>query len=267
MVVVGGGPTGLETAGALHELYNFVLKNEYRQSRGVEAKVYLVEALDQLLLPYPKRLQQSALDQLESLGVKVILSNPLAEISDKQVVLKNGQTINTHTLIWAAGVKASPLSSMLGVELQKGGRVPITPELEVIGREHIYVVGDMAYLEDDQGQPYPMLIPVAKQQGILAAQNILRRAANEQPQAFQYNDRGIMATIGRRRAVAWIYNRIPLTGFIAWLAWLGLHLLWLLGFRNRLNVLVNWVWNYLTYDRSVRIILKPDRKTNSAQVE
>lgn len=267
MVVVGGGPTGLETAGALHELYNFVLKNEYRQSPGVEAKVYLVEALDSLLLPYPQSLQQSALAQLESLGVKVILGNPLTELSDKQVTLKDGQVINTHTLIWAAGVKASPLSAMLDVDLQKGGRVPITQELEVIGREAIYVVGDMAYLEDAQGQPYPMLIPVAKQQGILAAQNIVRQIAGEQPQPFEYNDRGIMATIGRRRAVAWIYNRIPLTGFIAWLAWLGLHLLWLLGFRNRLNVLVNWVWNYLTYDRSVRIILKPDRSPTRSPVE
>ncbi len=259
MVVVGGGPTGLETSGALHELYNFVLKNEYRQSPNVEAKVYLVEATGQLLIPYPKQLQESALQQLESLGVKVILNNPLAEITHNQIVLKDGTVIHTHTIIWAAGVKASPLSAMLDVELKKGGRIPITPQLQAVGRESVYVVGDMAWLEDAEGQPYPMLIPVAKQQGILAAKNILRRIAHEDQQGFQYVDRGIMATIGRSRAVAWIYNRIPLTGFIAWVAWLGLHLLWLMGFRNRLNVFVNWMWNYLTYDRSVRIILKPER--------
>ena len=145
---------------------------------------------------------------------------------------------------------------MLDVAVRRDGRVPITPTLAVLGQEHLYAIGDMAYLEDEAGQPYPMLIPVAQQQGVLAAQNILAHIAGRPPRTFSYHDRGIMATVGRRRAVAWIFNRIPLQGFIAWLAWLVLHLMTLLGFRNRLNVFVNWVWNYFTYDRSVRIILE-----------
>lgn len=247
MVVVGGGPTGLETAGALHELYNFVLRREYRQAEGVTAKVILVEATDRLLAPFPESLQQSALKQLRSLGVEVVLANPVAEIAADHVTLKDGRVIPTYTLVWAAGVKASSMGSMLGVTLQPGGRVAVKPSLEMIEREHIYVIGDMAYLEDEKGQPYPQLIPVAKQQGKLAAKNILRRAKGEQEVAFTYRDRGIMATIGRSRAVAWLYNRVPLTGWFAWVTWLFLHLLWLLGFRNRLNVVVNWIWNYFVF--------------------
>ncbi|MBZ0296074.1 MAG: NAD(P)/FAD-dependent oxidoreductase [Anaerolineae bacterium] len=263
IVVVGGGPTGLETSGALHELYNHVLNREY-QFENLHARVVLVEAVDRLLLPYPENLQRAAQHQLESLGVEVILNDPVDKLQGNQLILKSGHIIPTSTVIWTAGVKASPLAEMLGVELKRGGRVPVEPTMEVIGQEAVYVVGDMAYLEDDEGQAYPMLIPVAKQEGILAAQNILRRTNGESQKPFQYHDRGIMATIGRRRAVAWIYNRIPLTGFIAWLAWLGLHLLWLMGFRNRLNVLVNWIWNYLTYDRSVRIILQPQSNQSAA---
>jgi len=126
-------------------------------------------------------------------------------------------------------------------------------------------VGDLAYLEDERGEPYPMVIPVAKQQGQRAARNILRRARSEPQRSFHYHDRGLMATIGRSRAVAWIYHRVQLTGFIAWVAWLGLHLITLMGFRNRLNVFVNWVWNYLTYDRTVRIILEHAARDASEQ--
>lgn len=266
MVVVGGGATGLETAGALHELYNHVLRNEYRQAEGVTAKVILIEATDRLLAAFPEPLQQSALQQLRSLGVEVILSNPVAEITPDHVTLNDGRVIPTHTLVWAAGVKASPMGSMLGVPLQRGGRVAVKPTMELIDRDHVYVVGDMAYLEDADGHPYTQTIPVAKQEGKLAASNILRRATGQPEADFVFHDRGIMATIGRSRAVAWLYNRVPLTGWFAWVAWLFLHLIWLLGFRNRLNVLVNWVWNYLTYDRSVRLILEP-RASQTAEQE
>jgi NADH dehydrogenase len=150
------------------------------------------------------------------------------------------------------------MAKMLGVELKKNGTIPIEKTTEVKGLERVYAVGDIAHLPDSKGQPYPMLIPVAKQQGILAAKNILRHLNGEKPETFQYVDRGIMATIGRRRAVAWLYYKIQLTGFVAWAAWLGLHIVTLLGFRNRLNVFVNWMWNYLTYDRSVRILLEPE---------
>jgi NADH dehydrogenase len=184
-----------------------------------------------------------------------MLNAPVAEVAPDHIVLKDGTTIPTHTLIWAAGVKSAPLAQMLGVPLARGGRVPVQPTLEVRGLEDVYVIGDMAYLEDAAGQPYPMLAPVAQQGGILAARNILRRQAGQAQVAFRYSDRGTMATIGRNRAVAWVFNRIPLTGFIAWVAWLALHLVTLIGVRNRLGVLLNWAWNYLTYDRSVRIIL------------
>jgi NADH:ubiquinone reductase (H+-translocating) len=256
IVVVGGGPTGLETSGALHELYNYVLDNEYPGLRDSNAHVILVEATDRLLLPFPEKLQKSARKQLESLGVKVIVGNPIVEVTPDHIRLKDGTVIPTYTLVWAAGVKATSVASMLDVPLGRAGRVPANPTLEVPDREHIYVIGDIAYLENDSGQPYAMLIPVAKQQGRLAAKNILRVLEELPQQSFRYRERGIMATIGRSRAVAWIFNRVQLQGYLAWIAWLGLHLLWLLGFRNRLNVLINWVWNYLTYDRSVRIILE-----------
>ena len=256
MVVVGGGPTGLETAGALHELYNHVLRQEYRQADDMTAHVVLIEAADHLLSPFPAGLQQSALDQLTSLGVEVILGSSVKDADDHSIRLQDGREIPTYTVIWAAGVKASPVGAMLDVELHRGGRVPVKPTLEVFGRENIYVVGDMSYLEDTDSHPYPQVIQVAKQQGKLAARNILKRTINQPEADFRYYDLGIMATIGRSRAVAWIYNRIPFTGYIAWVMWLGLHLVWLMGFRNRASVLVGWIWNYFTYDRSVRIILE-----------
>jgi len=259
-VVVGGGPTGLETAGALRELYRYIFSKEYAtQLPNLETRVVLVEREPHLLGTYPPRLRDAARRQLEDMGVEVILDNGVAEVAEDHVSLEDGRTIPTRTLIWAAGVKASPLAEMLDVPLRSLGRVPVHPTMEVIGQDKIYVVGDMAYLEDKKGEPYPMLIPVAKQQGMLAAQNILRRIQHQPQAAFRYDglrDRGIMATIGRSRAVAWIFYKVQLTGYVAWLAWLGLHLITLMGFRNRLNVFINWIWNYLTYDRSVRIILE-----------
>lgn len=256
LVVVGGGPTGIETAGALYELYNYVLKNEYGSvSPKMRARVILLEALPQLLSPYPERLQKAAKKQLESLGVEVMLNAMVSDVELDTIYLKDGRSISTHTLVWSAGVKTSPLVEKLGVDLQKGGRVPVEPNMQIVGQPDIYAVGDIAYLLDEEEKPYPQLIPVAKQQGILAANNILNEMAGKPMSTFSYSDRGIMATIGRSRAVAWIFYRIQLTGFLAWLAWLFLHLVALLGFRNRLSVFISWIWNYLTYDRSVRLIL------------
>ena len=257
VVVVGGGPTGLETAGAIQELVSHILAKEYeRQIPDFFSRVMLVEMADHLLDPYPARLQKAALRQLETLGVDVVLNSAVEEVADDHVRLAGGRIIPTYTLIWAAGVKASGMGDLLNVPLQKGGRVPVQPTMQVVGLDHIYVVGDMAFLKDKKGEPYPMLIPVAKQQGMLAAKNILRRIKGQPEREFHYIDRGIMATIGRSRAVAWIFYKVQLTGYLAWLAWLGLHLVTLLGFRNRATVFMNWVWNYLTYDRSVRIILE-----------
>lgn len=255
MVVVGGGPTGLETAGALYELYSFVLQSEYKLC-DMETRVVLVEATDNILAPYPEKLQESALKQIRSLGVEVMLGRMVSNVGQDYVEFKDGERIPTFTLVWAAGVRATAPAEMLGVAVQRGGRVPVTSQLEVIGLENVYVVGDLAYLQNPKdGQPYPQLIPVANQQGKLVSKNLLASLKGEEKQGFKYNDRGIMATIGRRRAVAWPFYRVQLTGWFAWVAWLGLHLIWLLGFRNQLSVFVSWVWNYLTYDRSVRIIL------------
>lgn len=256
IVVVGGGATGLETAGAISELYNKVLKQEYGKGTHLQAKVILVEATDRLLAPYPPRLQKSALKQLESLGVEVKLDLAVEEVQNNAVRLSDGEIINTYTLIWSAGVKASPLVQMLDVDLERGGRVPVRDNLVVIGRDDIYAVGDITYILDKEGNTYPQMIPVAQQQGKLVAKNIIRRIKGETEQPFIYRDRGIMATIGRSRAVAYLFNRIQLTGFMAWVTWLTLHIATLMGFRNRLNVFVNWMWNYFTYDRSVRIILE-----------
>lgn len=264
IVVVGGGPTGLETAGAIYELYNHVLNRDYPHT-NLQARVLLVELSDHLLSPYPPKLRDSALKQLTSLGVEVMLGRKVVGVTDTAVELDNGERIATHTLVWAAGMSASPFAQLLGVPLTRGGRIPVEPTLAVKGMTHVYAVGDIAYLEDAEGRGYPMLIPVAQQQGKLAANNILRHLSGLEQLQFVYNDRGTMATIGRSRAVAWIYNRWKLTGRLAWLAWLGLHLVMLLGFRNRLNVFINWMWNYITYDRSVRLILPIPPSENAKQ--
>ncbi len=256
MVVVGGGPTGLETAGALHELYSHVLQKEYKPLKDVPARVILVEAMDSLLGPYPSNLQRRAKEQLEDIGVEVVMGRLVTEVHEDRVVLDNDDVIRTYTLVWAAGVKASPLAQMLNIELARGGRIPVEPNLRTRDFENIYAIGDIAYLEDENGKPYPQLIPVAQQQAKQTAKNLLKRIAGQEEEAFSYRDRGSMATIGRSRAVAWMFNRIQMSGYIAWLAWLGLHLVTLLGFRNRVSVFVSWVWNYFTYDRSARIILE-----------
>jgi len=263
MVVVGGGATGIETAGAMYELYNHVLKQEYDDRQELKAKVILLEASDQLLAPYPPTLRESARKQLESVGVDVMTGAQVADAGKDFILLKDGREIKTHTIVWSAGVKASSLAEMLDVDLQRGGRVPVAGTMEVIGRDGIFVAGDMAYLEDEKGNPYPMLIPVANQQGELVAKNIINKLNGNAESNFKYSDRGIMATIGRTRAVAWLFYRVQLTGFLAWVAWLFLHLIMLMGFKNRISAFIHWMWNYFTYDRSVRIIVQADSLENT----
>ena len=251
-VVIGGGPTGLETAGALYELLNRVLTSEYKKKGQIKAEIYLVELLPNLLDTYPEKLQQSALRQLRDLGVNVILDNGVQEITEDGIQLRDGTRLTTRTIIWAAGVQGihPPVAN-----LSFPDKIPVKLTLETIEFKNIYAVGDTAYLPEEAGTAYPMVIPVAQQQGILAAKNILRGYQGKTKQPFQYYDRGSMATIGRKRAVAWIYNRVPISGFLAWLAWLFLHFVTLIGFRNKLVVLISWIWSYFTLDRSVRIIL------------
>lgn len=263
IVVVGGGATGLETAGAMRELYTHVLHKEYG---GLTPRVILVEALDTLLPPYPERLRDAARKQLESLGVEVVLGDPVAEAGEDYVRLQSGRVIPTHALIWSAGVSAAPTGKLMSAPVGKGSRIKVEPTLQVEGIERVYAVGDVAHLEEKDGQPYPMIIPVAQQQGSLAARNILRHAQGAAEVSFSYFDRGIMATIGRSRAVAWLFKRVQLTGFAAWVSWLGLHLLTLMGFRNRINVLIDWVWNYFQY-KPFRLILNvPARERPGAAI-
>jgi NADH dehydrogenase len=255
IVVVGGGPTGLETAGAIYELYNYVLEREYKAAH-LRARVILVEAQAHLLNAYPPKLRHSARQQIESLGVEVMTGSRVQEVGEDYVLLQNGTRIPTHTLVWSAGIKASPVAQLLGIDLAPSGRIPIESTTQVKGLVGVYAVGDIAHLLKEDGSPYPQVIPVAMQQGKLAAQNILRMAQGQPQNAFVYQNRGSMATIGRSRAVVWLYDRFPMTGYVAWVFWLGLHLVTLMGFRNRASVFISWVWNYFTYDRSVRIILE-----------
>ncbi len=259
IVVVGGGPTGLETAGALYELYNNVLQREYHHLHETPVRVILVELQDKLLAPYPERLQKAARRQLEEIGVEVMLETSVERVTEDTVHLSDGLVVRSKTLVWAAGVKASPFAESLGVELARRGRIPVKPTMELIERDRMYALGDVAYLEDDDGNPYPELIPIAQQQAELIAKNLLRREAGEVEESFTYFDKGTMATIGRSRAVAYVFNRVQLTGFIAWISWLGLHLITLMGFRNRVSVFLNWLWSYVAYDRTSRVILEYDK--------
>lgn len=261
LVVVGGGATGLETAGALHELYNIVLDKEYDKRGNLDARVILLEATENVLPPYPDKLREAAKKQLESIGVEVKTGAFVDTVTHNQITLRDGTIIHTNTIVWATGIVGSPLAEMLDVELERGGKLPVQSTMEVIGREHIFAVGDMTHLLQPNGkEPYPGLIPVAQQQAEVAAKNILHAINEQKFEEFNYKDKGIMATIGRRRAVAWLFNRIPLSGFMAWMAWLGFHLIMLMGMRNRFQVFLNWVWEYLFYDKGVRLIVEDDKR-------
>ncbi|MEM9950700.1 MAG: NAD(P)/FAD-dependent oxidoreductase [Chloroflexota bacterium] len=264
LVVVGGGPTGLETAGSLYELYNDVLQKEFH--RDLKARVILLEAADSLLLPYPDNLQRSAQKQLEGMGVEVMTNAFVEEVTNKYVRLKTGEIINTHTVVWSAGVKANPLAEMLDIKLERGGKIPVETTMQVIGLNNVFAAGDIAYLKNPKdGKSYPGLIPVAQQQGAIVAKNIMNLVNDKELKEFRYFDRGSMATIGRSRAVAWAFNRIPLSGFFAWIAWLGLHLVVLLGMRNRIVVFIGWVWDYIFYNRTVRIILEEEKLKSKSE--
>ena len=252
-VVVGGGPTGVEFAGALAELVYGVLVKDYPRLDFAEVRIVLLEATDRLLPALPATLGEYARQRLERKRVEVRLRAAVRDASDEAVYLADGTSIPTRTLVWTAGVQAVELGGSLGVPLGRGGRVVVEPTLQLPGYPEVYCIGDMAYLEDEEGRPVPQVAPAAIQQGEHAARNIRRQLAGAAPLPFRYRDRGTMVTIGRNAAVA-LLGRRPIRGFPAWLAWLGVHLVNLIGFRNRLLVLVNWGWNYLFYDRGVRLI-------------
>jgi NADH:ubiquinone reductase (H+-translocating) len=251
-VVVGGGPTGVEMAGAIAEIARFSLARDFRHIDTRDAKVILIEAGTQLLGAFPDRLSRHALRDLERLGVQVRFGKPVTAIAPDAVTVGD-EIIPANTIVWAAGVQASPLGSSLGVELDRAGRVLVNPDLSVPGHPEIFVIGDLASLKDARGRPLPGVAQVAMQQGAWAAANILRAIEGKPARAFRYRDLGNMATIGRNSAVADIRG-LRLTGFVAWLAWAVVHILNLIGFRNRILVALQWLWDYLTFQRGARLI-------------
>lgn len=255
-VVVGGGPTGVEMAGALSELIRLVLVKDYPRLNVKDVRVLLVEATDRLLGPMPPRLREAAAETLWRKHVEVRFGATVAEYDGARVLLKSGEVIPARTLIWAAGVQAVPLTARLGLPTGRQGRIPVSATLQLADHPDIYVIGDAAYLEAE-GQPLPMMAPVAIQMAETAAGNIRRRVAGEPPVPFRYRDPGSLATIGRNAAVAYIHG-IGFTGFPAWVVWLVVHIIQLIGFRNKLFVLLNWAWDYFFYERAARLITTMD---------
>jgi NADH dehydrogenase len=253
VVVVGGGPTGVEVAGALAELRRHVLPHDYPDLDLASARIVLLEATECLLPSMPAGLQARAQDKLRALGVEIRLRAPVAGADQGGVTLRGGERVAAGAVVWVPGVQAAPLAQALPTPRGASGRLVVTETLQLPAHPEVYAIGDMAHVGGPDRRPHPMLAPVAIQQGTLVAQNILRDLAGRRPKRFAYKDRGTMVTIGRQAAVAHIFG-LKLNGFIAWLIWLTVHLVWLIGFRNRLLVLTNWAWNYLTYDRAVRLI-------------
>lgn len=254
-VVVGGGPTGVETSGALAELIAHVMRKEYPALDIREARVILLEAGNALIASYPEELRRATLKLLQKKNVEVKFGARLTDYNGQRVLLADGTEIPTNTLIWTAGVRAAGITSRLGVEAAGSGRVRGVATLQLPGYPVVYVLGDAAYLEDESGQPLPMLSTVAIQQGETAARNILRSIKGVEQKPFRYKDPGLLATIGRNAAVARIWG-LSFSGFIAWLIWVGLHIYRIIGFRNRLAVLINWAWDYFFYDNQVRLITR-----------
>jgi NADH dehydrogenase len=254
VVVVGGGPTGVETAGALAELFAMVFRKDYPALDVTRARVVLVEMQDHLLHPFTASSRRHALEALHARGVDVRLGARVASVCSDAVTFADGEVLPCQTLVWAAGVQANPLATALELPTGRAGRVTVEPDLSVPGRPGAWAVGDVAAATDRDGAVLPQLAPVAMQSGRHVARQIRRRLEGRPTAPFRYLDKGTMATIGRRAAVAELPFRIRLRGGLAWLAWLGLHLVTLVGPRNRASVLLNWAWNYLTWDRGPRII-------------
>jgi NADH dehydrogenase len=258
IVVIGGGPTGVELAGTFAELQRHVLAQDFRRLNLRMARVILIEGSPRLLNAYPPALSDRAQVQLESLGVAVWVGLQVKEIRAGQVVLPN-ETLQAENIIWAAGVAASPLGAQLGAETDRGGRVKVLPDLSLPGHPEVRVLGDMSALTDPTGRIVPGVSPAAMQEGAYVAATLAREiragpaAGPAQRKPFVYFDKGTMATIGRSRAVAKI-ARLEFSGFTAWLAWLFIHLVFLIGFRNKLSVLISWTYSYLTFQRGARVI-------------
>lgn len=252
-VVIGGGPTGVEMAGALAELARRVLVRDFRVVKPEATRVVLLEMTDRLLPGFAPELAHAAARQLEELSVTVRLNTAVEDIDERGVRLKEG-LLEAATVLWTAGVRPPELAEVLNVPLTPAGRIKVERDCSLPGHPHVFVIGDMAHLAADDGKPLPGLAPVAMQQGEHVARVIAQRLrGSSAAPAFSYRDRGIMATVGRSRAVLQT-SRLKLAGFTAWLIWLVIHVWYLMGFRNRVAVLLNWCWNYLTYRQGARLI-------------
>jgi len=250
-VVVGGGPTGVELAGALAEISRHVLERDFRRIDPRQARIVLIEAGPRILPTYTEVSSARAARQLERLGAEVLVGSAVTGIDGHGVTLGE-RRLPARTVLWAAGVAASPLARSLGVPLDRAGRVKVAPDLSVPGYPEVLVIGDLAALVED-GRPVPGVAPAAMQMGRHAARNAVRKLRGQPTLPFRYRDKGSLATIGRAAAVAEI-GRVKLSGLIAWLAWLAIHIFFLIGFRNRFLVIAEWAWVYLRNDRGARLI-------------
>ncbi len=257
-VVIGAGPTGVELAGAISDIAGRHLQNEFRAIDPRQSRIILLEGGPRVLPVYPEDLSASAERQLKEMGVEV-RTNALVTNVQAGVVSIGKEKIPAVVILWGAGVSASPLGKMLGVPTDKAGRVIVQPDLSVPGHAEVFVAGDLASAKRHNGLPVPGVAPAAIQMGKFAARQIKRSVAGKPREEFEYLDKGSLATIGRSRAVA-DFGKIHISGYFAWLAWLFIHLLFLIGFRNRFFVMTEWAWAYLTYNHSARLITEPGEK-------
>ncbi len=254
-VIIGGGPTGVELAGALAEISRQALSREFQHIDPTQARIILIESVPRVLPPYPEDLSAKARSQLERLGVEVRTGARVTGV-DANGVLLGPERILARTAIWAAGVAAAPLARTLGAPLDRAGRVVVDPTLAVPGRDDVYVIGDLAAVQQD-GKPVPGVAPAAIQMGRHVARNIRRALAGQLRQPFRYRDKGSFATIGRGKAVGEMLGGLKLWGFPAWVAWLAIHIFFLVGFRSRVLVLFQWAYSYVTFRRGARLITGP----------
>lgn len=254
-VIVGGGPTGVETAGALAELITHVMRKDFPRLNLTEAQVILLEAGPYLIAPYPDELRQATLRLLRNKKVDVRLNTKMQDFNGQRVTLGDGSVIESQTLVWTAGAKAAEIIETVPAEKASMGRVRVTPTLSLSQFPEAFVIGDAAFLVNGNGQPLPMLSTVAIQQGQATAKNIRLMMEGKEPKAFHYKDPGLLATVGRNAAVARIFG-ISFSGFIAWVIWVFLHIYRIIGFRNRIIVMFNWAWDYFFYDNQVRLITR-----------
>ncbi|MET0962063.1 MAG: NAD(P)/FAD-dependent oxidoreductase [Noviherbaspirillum sp.] len=255
-VVVGAGATGVEMAGTMTEIGRYTLNGEFRRIDSRKARVILIEGSDRVLPPFAPDLSEKARLQLERLGVEVLTGCRVTSIDQDGVTYTSAsgeQRLPAKTVIWSAGVAASPLGKSLGVTLDRAGRVPVEPDLSIAGHPEVYVIGDLASATSD-GKPVPGVSPAAKQMGRTAAHNIVLRMQGKPPEQFRYKDYGALATIGRKSAVAQV-GKLKFSGLFAWLFWLFVHVYFLIGFRSRLMVLTDWAWAYFTFKRNARLVV------------